>query len=278
MLIFISFLYDYINYIMACDGKTYIPNPPRTWNRVQLPCGNLNLSPVDYEKYLMANKGNILQYKNNSASLTKKQIYSLMAKKKWTNRNTTWATQNDRGYTNPNTKMLKRNNATNIAIDPITGTVIGETSQPITCPSTNPFSNNGTLPQNIGPTNPNDNPDPELPPNEEETGNNGSALPSTPNNDNPPEPIVIPDDGTLACNTIQNPCTSYTKTHQSTQFFHPTTDSNVPGPIQQLYWNDTTQTWIPKQIRTMNTSNDKWPTTTGLPNDPTFIAATAYDN
>lgn len=263
---------------MACDGKTYVPNPPRTWSRVQLPCGNLNLSSADYEKYLMVNKGNILQYKRNSASLTKKQIYSLMAKKMWTNRNTTWATQNDRGYSNPNTKMLKRNNTTNIAIDTTTGTILGDTSQPTTCPSTNTSSNNNVLPQNVGPTNPNDNPDPELPPPVENTSTTGTGLPSTPNTDTPPEPIVVADYGTLACNTTEIPCTSYSETHQSNNFFHPTSDSDVPGSIQNLYWNNKTQTWFPKQMRTMNTSNNKWPTTTGLPDDPTFIGATAYDN
>jgi hypothetical protein len=256
---------------MACDGKTYIPNPPRLWNRVQLPCSNYNLSPIQHHDYLMKQKGNILQYKNNSACFTKKQIYSLMAQKKWTNRNTTWATQNDQGYTNPNSKSLKRNDTTNIIIS---GPVIVETSLPITCPSV-PKKQINVLPNNE-PSQGGGGPNPELPPIEPETGGGGTALPFTPNKDIPPKPIVVPDYGTLSCNIIENPCTSYTKITQPNQFYHPTSDSNVPGKIELLYWNENTQTWYPRQQRVMNTSDNKWPYTSGPPVDPTYIAATSY--
>lgn len=219
---------------MACDGKTYIPNPPRLWNRVQLPCSSYNLSSEEYYRYLMMKKGNILQYKKNSSCLTKKQIYSLMAQKKWTNRNTTWATQNDRGYTNPNTKMLKRNNSININIS---GPSIVETTEPITCPTYPNTTNDGLSKQ-----------------------------------------IVVSDLGTLICNVVENPCTSYKKTKQSNQIYHPTSDSDVPGPIKLLYWNKSTQTWYPRRQLIMNTSNNKWPETNGQPVDVTYIAATSYNN
>jgi hypothetical protein len=42
--------------------------------------------------------------------------------------------------------------------------------------------------------------------------------------------------------------------------YYPTSDSNVPGPIQQLYWDPKLQTWYPKQRLTMNNSTNKWPT------------------
>lgn len=256
---------------MACDGKTYIPNPPRLWNRVQLPCSSYNLSPEEYHRYLMMKKGNILQYKKNSSSLTKKQIYSLIAQKKWTNRNTTWATQNERGYTNPNTKMLKRNNSINITLTGL------ETTLPITCP-TEPTTTNDVLPENQSGSGEDEGTNPELPPEEPETGGEGNVLPSTPNEDVPPEQIVISDLGTLICNVVENPCTSYTETKQANQFYHPTSDSDVPGPINLLYWDESTQTWYPRQQLTMNTSNNKWPETNGQPVDPTYIAATAYNN
>ena len=178
---------------MACDGKTYIPNPPRLWNRVQLPCSqtNVGLTPQEYHKYLMMEKGNILQYKNNSSCLTKKQIYSLIAQGKWKNRNTTWAIQSERGYTNPNTKMLKQNDTTNI---------------------------------------------------------------------------------------IENSCTSYTNEKRKNQFYHPTSDSDVPGPIELLYWNENTPTWYPRQRLVMNNSNNKWPNTSGPSAEPTYIAGTSYEN
>jgi len=259
---------------MACDGKTYIPNPPRLWNRVQLFCSNYNLTPEEYYKYSMMKKGNILQYKNNSACFTKKQIYSLMAQKKWTNRNTTWASQNDRGYTNPNTKMLKRNNAYNINISNAT---IVETTLPITCPIV-PNINNNVLPDNTPGQGGDEGPNPELPPEEPEIGGGGNVLPFTPNEDIPTEPIVIKDLGTLSCNIIENPCTSYTETKQSNQFYHPTSDSDVPGTIELLYWDETLQTWYPREQRVMNTSNNKWPNTSGPPVDVTYIAATGYNN
>jgi hypothetical protein len=259
---------------MACDGQTYIPNPPRLWNRVQLPCYSYNLSPAEYEKYLMMKKGNVLQYKKNSSSLTKKQIYSLIAQGKWTNGNTTWATQNERGYTNPNTKMLKRNNSTNIIIS---GPTIVETTLPITCPS-DPTTTNEVIPENIpSEEGENEGPNPELPPVDPEIGDEGTVLPSTPNEDTADEPVVVSDSGTLICNIIENPCTSYSKSKQANQFYHPTSDSNVPGKIKLLYWNENTQTWYPRQQRVMNTSNNKWPTTSGPPSDPTYIAATGYN-
>jgi len=220
---------------MSCNGITYIPNPPRAWSRVQRQCFPDGITLENQYKILMANKGNILQYKKNSACFTKKQIYSKMAQGKWTNRNTTYATQNDRGYTNPNIKMLKRNNSINIAINPTTGNIIGETTLPITCPNKNPK-------QNVI------------------------------------DPIVISDGGTLICNIIENPCTSYTSETKANQFCNPTTDSNVPGPMKLLCWNNGMQTWYPKQQLNMNTSGNKWPATSGPPDDPTFIGATPHSS
>lgn len=259
--------------MMACDGKTYIPNPPRLWNRVQLPCSSYNLSSEEYYKYLMMKKGNVLQYKKNSSSLTKKQIYSLMAQGKWTNRNTTWATQNARGYTNPNTKMLKRNNTTNIIISE---SIIIETTLPISCPSI-PNTQNNILPNNKSSQGGGEEPNPELPPLEPETSGGGTVLPSIPNEDIPSEPIIIQDFGTLSCNIVENPCTSHTETKKSNQFYHPTSDSDVPGTIELLYWDENTQTWYPRQQLTMNTSNNKWPYTSGRPTDPTYVASTSYN-
>jgi hypothetical protein len=67
------------------------------------------MSSANYLEYYQPayNKGNILQYKGNSANLTKNQRYSKIAKRQWTNRTTTWATQSQI-YTNPNTSSLAR--------------------------------------------------------------------------------------------------------------------------------------------------------------------------
>lgn len=71
--------------------------------------------------------------------------------------------------------------------------------------------------------------------------------------------VVIPDLGNLICNTTENICTGETTTQRANKFLNPTTDSDVPGTIQELYWNPKIQTWYPKQRLTMNNSTNKWP-------------------
>ena len=137
---------------MSCYNNCYLPQPPRAWSRVQNSCslitntdnndslvkdpytGELVQPLVLGARIAMLNKGNVLQYKANSSNLTKAQRYSKIAQGQWVNRNTTWATQSTRGYTNPNTTSLKRDGNINIAIDPITGAILGPTLEPPTCP------------------------------------------------------------------------------------------------------------------------------------------------
>jgi len=102
----------------------YNPIPPRVWSRVQNPCVYIipesdyttayipltgqvvSQAQADYEMQ-MANKGNILQYKGNSARLTKSQKYSQLARCTGPNRTKVFATQSET-YTNPNTTGLLR--------------------------------------------------------------------------------------------------------------------------------------------------------------------------
>lgn len=71
---------------------------------------------------------------------------------------------------------------------------------------------------------------------------------------------VIRDGGNLICNTTVNPCTDEViKTTLSQKLCNPTTDSNVPGPIQYLCWNDGEPTWYPRQQYVMPTSGNKFP-------------------
>lgn len=241
---------------MSCFTN-YLPQPPRAWSRVQNSCTYVDsgTSPQNIYAADMLNKGNVLQYKKNSANLTKSQIYSQVARGKWINRNTTWATQSAQ-YSNPNTTSLKRSgNVKNIAIDPITGAVIGETSSSVTCPQP-VVTNNEGLPSNSGGGSSVD--DPSIPP---------IVEPSSGSNVFPPieeeaaeEPIVIQDGGSLVCSVQENVCTGETKATKSQQLFNPTSDSDVPGPIQELFWNDGTQTWYPRQRYVMTNSANKWPT------------------
>jgi hypothetical protein len=200
----------------------------------------------------MLNKGNVLQYKANSSNLTKAQRYSKIAKGQWTNRNTTWATQSTRGYTNPNSTSLKRGgNVENIAIDPITGAIIGPTTAPPTCPKTVVPINEG-LPSNSGGGSIEE---PIIPPPVEPTPASDTFPPIIP--ETPVEPIVIRDGGNLICSIQENICTGETKRSLSQQLCNPTTDSDVPGTIQDLCWNDGTPTWYPRSNYTMN-GNGSW--------------------
>jgi len=272
---------------MSCfNSNCYLPRPPRAWSRVQNECSVVttysvnpdDLVRVPYSKQLviaaglkekldMLNKGNILQYKANSGNLTKNMKYSKIAQGQWTNRNTTWATQSTRGYTNPNTTSLKRVAKVNIAFDPVTRLPLGPTLLPVTClnlvtnnypalPSTGGSGgNNIVIPPTPTPINPNnDNFIPEVPP------------------DVTPDPIVIQDEGVLICSIQEDVCTGFTKQYLSQQLCNPTSDSDVPGRIQDLCWNDGTPTWYPRQRYTMSNSDNKWPYTSG-PEDTTAISA-----
>ena len=104
---------------------SYNPTPTRVWSRVQNSCtfieprlsnnysvfipltgntvSNLEANYIDKQIY----KGNILQYKGNSARLNKSQRYSQLARCVGPNRKKCFATQSET-YTNPNTTNLLR--------------------------------------------------------------------------------------------------------------------------------------------------------------------------
>lgn len=234
----------------------YLPQPPRAWSRVQNSCSlvtnDANAAAFN-AKQQMLEKGNILQYKKNSANLTKAQRYSKIAKGQWVNRNTTWATQSMNGYTNPNTKSLKRSgNVINIAINPTTGLILGPTMEPITCQQ-QIIPSNTILPQNIDAT----GAEPFIPPPIEPT--EGSNITPPIIAEEQMSPVVIQDGGALICSVQENICTGETTYSVSQILCHPTTDSNVPGAIQELCWNDGTPTWYPRQRYVMSNSSNKWP-------------------
>jgi hypothetical protein len=257
---------------MSCNNNCYLPIPPRAWSRVQNSCSLFDQNTYSgdalvtlpysgrqvpastlYLEYAMLNKGNVLQYKKNSSNLTKQQRYAQIAKGQWTNRNTTWATQSTRGYTNPNNQSLQRVNSVNITLD-------GQpTLAPVTCPKPvtpvyEPLpgtSSSGANPQVIPP--------PPPPP----TVNTGTELP--PAIVEPPvEPIVIQDLGNLVCGTQENVCTGEVIRQLVADNCHPTSDSDVPGPIMELCWNDGNPTWYPRQRYVMTNSGNKWPTNATL--------------
>jgi hypothetical protein len=135
---------------MSCLGPGYNPNPTRAWSRVQSQCTYLSpdetattayipvlkksvpLGDVQYE-LSMINKGNVLQYKCNSANITKSQKYSLIAKGAW-NRKKVWATQTQ-SYSNPNSNSFQRVNYPGIiSVKPGTSQQAAELCQNNTIP------------------------------------------------------------------------------------------------------------------------------------------------
>lgn len=71
--------------------------------------------------------------------------------------------------------------------------------------------------------------------------------------------FTFKDGGSLICSTYENPCTGQVIERTFQPNYYPTSDSNVPGPIQYLYWDPRLQTWYPRQRLTMNNSTNKWP-------------------
>jgi len=122
---------------------SYDPQPPRVWSRVQNSCTFLNpnddytriisgldskgmtLAQANYKDQLIY-KGNILQYKGNSARLTKNQRYTQLAKGFGSNRTKVFATQSET-YSNPNTKGLLRVGSREI---PYPNFLVGEPNNP----------------------------------------------------------------------------------------------------------------------------------------------------
>lgn len=70
---------------------------------------------------------------------------------------------------------------------------------------------------------------------------------------------ILVDGGNLVCNLVVNPCSDQVIETTHIQNCYPTTDSDVPGPVEYLCWNNGIQTWYPKQRYFMNNSSDKWP-------------------
>ena len=246
------------------NRKGYLPQPPREWSRVQNSCSvitptdDTGLFQVPYSKKVlpyseigptlaMISKGNVLQYKKNSSNLTQWQKYSKIAKGQWVNRSKTWATQSDRGYTNPNNMNLIRVGGTNVTLN---GT---PTALPLTCPKPGTIVY-PVLPVNSGGGGGEQNPvlPPPIAPVE-----GGNVIPSVPGP--VPEPVVIQDFGNLVCGTYENVCTGEIIQPILLDNCHPTTDSDVPGPIEELCWNDGNPTWYPRQRYIMTNSDNKWP-------------------
>jgi hypothetical protein len=261
-------------------GKCYLPNPTREWSRVQnnCPISIENISgkyTAPYSKKIidgaelqytlqMLSKGNVLQYKKNSSNLTKKQQYSQIVKGYWTNRTVTWSNQSG-SSSNPNNKNLKRVGGYNMFLT-------GErTFLPVTCPKptivpkpalppagipSSIYGGSGSSASGILEI------PPEVPP-QKNTAAEATSLPSVPFPE-PPTPVVIQNEGILVVNQTENLCSGETTTTIANRECHLTSDSDVPGPLRELCWNDGIQPWYPRQRYVMTNSGNKCPTNSNI--------------
>jgi len=250
---------------MSCLPKNYNPIPPREWNRFTRRCDVIPLEkyPLDPATANLAQaavmdvykKGLVLQYKKNSALLTKNQTYSQIAKGQWTNRTTTWATQTD-AYTNPNINCLLRTNYTYATLSPdiLDINLIEEVKNVLCSPSSLPANNPLPVQPTSTYTPPFVLPPPAVGP--------GPSLSIPPQVRVPPTiQRVLPTGGNLVCNTIASPCNDNIREIFSgaNRKCYPTTDSNVPGPIVPLCWNSALPTYYPRQRYTYGISSNKFP-------------------
>jgi hypothetical protein len=239
---------------MSCNDPIP-PNPTREWQRVENICitDNITIDPKQSLFLKMQYKGNILQYKKNSTSMTKNQQYSLIAQGKWLLRKKTYATQSAT-YTNPNTNSLYRPNKINIDV------------------------NNGNLPTIKPPSNCKQAIIPlasDLPEVLSNITGNAPVLPPVP-------PIVIPTNqliaglaglpsgnsvisnviengGSLRCNIQENPCTGKIIKYIQASECYSVSCSDVPrGSINYLCYIPR-PLYYPRQKTTMNTTDSKWP-------------------
>lgn len=264
-------------------GSDYNPKPPREWYRFENQC-TYSDAPIQIQNgqaYLLdvLKKGNVLQYKKNSANITKQQRYAQIAKGMWTDRTTTWASQTQ-SYTNPNTGSLKRVGYVTVNtknVPPLVNlTGRGENAAntgsffsiqdflaPLTCPkavvnvySALPVNNGGS--GTSGPA-----PPPVVPPIYKPPKKDGAQgdidFPSTYAVNTTPKTNVIPDGGTLVCNISENICTGEVYKVTKNQKWFPTSDSDVPGPIMYLFYTDGLPTYYPRVRRTYAAGGNKWP-------------------
>jgi hypothetical protein len=265
----------------------YRPVPTRAWARVQPVCSSYSTNTQLSKE--MLEKGNVLQYKKNSANLTKSQKYALIARGMWINRTKTYASQSDI-CSNPNTNSLKREGGEYICNDRSTQFQYNVLN-PFMC--TEIFCNR-TLEVSWNPIDEpaNENAvrlvfsvygrilltyfNPEVNPliaivvfakveslNEALIDYPGPWYikqgPSTIYEQLGTVYTAIVDGGVLLGNQTVNPCTQVL---EKTTYLNPcnlTTASDVPGKVQPLCWDLRLQPWYTRERYIMNTSGNKWP-------------------
>ena len=249
------------------------------------------------EEIQMIEKGNVLQYKKNSSNLTKQQRYSKIVTGNWVNKSSTLATQGVL-FTDPNTLKLQRVNYNTIYADdgsPANLPVTCPEKKVIPIPrKLPPRAGSRPAPPSPQPPTPNPNvgPNSQLDPNypilcpqyvdpedyviQQPTTEITPALPDKKNNKwaamvlpeikpslPQPERVVIPDGGNFVCgpDDICPTPASDNREFYKNDYCNLTSDSDVPGPIQLLCYNNLKlTTFYPRVMRVMTSTGNKFPT------------------
>jgi hypothetical protein len=209
---------------MSCTNN-YLPNPPRAWSRVNNKCTYENAeNNVNKNKYIYLSAYYKTALINKGNILQYKKNSSQLTKKQR-------YTQIAKGLWTNRTKTWATQSVTYTNPNTMSLKRVGYIEYPIN--DITPGS-----PANIsGPYTP------------------ISYLPDPFNC----KKSTFKDGGSLVCGSYQNPCTGAIIDRRFIPNYFLTSDSDVPGPIQELYWDPKLQTWYPKQRLTMNNSTNKWP-------------------
>jgi hypothetical protein len=245
-----------------CNGRNYLPYPPRLWHRSISPCYEFIQDTRVFIPYLkrdiptselgalisMFRKGNVLQYPANRSGDSKNKKFSNISKG-YGKRKKGWGTQTD-SFTNPNISKLERKNANVLANNPNDVFFFPECQLPI--------KKNKLFPIPSQPTNPVNYPDvPDGTPNEPTNG--PIAYPIVPTPDpGKLNPSIIEGGNLITC-TTENICSGIVLSTLEQIACHPTSDSDVPGPIINLCYPKNIPVTIPRQRTTYVSNATKWP-------------------
>ena len=214
---------------MSCLGPGYNPQPPRQWSRVQNECSTINSNNLNSNNsiYIPIFKKSILisEISNQFQMLEKGNVLQYKKNSSNLTKNQRYSQIAKGMWTNRTTTWATQTDSyTNPNINSLKRVAVPTNITLDGVPTTQPIS----CPSNLS------------------VYDNSSTT-------------VIADGGRLLCNTVVNPCTQEVIYKTRVANCNLSSASDVPGPIQNLCWNDGLPTYYPRQRYIMNNSGNKWP-------------------
>lgn len=219
---------------MSCLGHCYEPIPPRVWSRVESPCPYEDqvTYPTVIDVYFglkpppspLQAQWALQQYHKGNVLQYKKNNANMSKQQKYAQiAKGIWKTRNT-------TWSSQKVNASNVTTDPNTNLLKRVNYRKVYLASGLPAPSDASLtcPLNYATT--------------------------------PYNQIVIANGGNLVCGTLENPCTGEIM-EKPIQYVtcNPSSNSDVPGPVVPLCWNDGFAPWYPKTRHVMGSTGNKFP-------------------